>query len=155
TNDGRKIAALRADYADATTPTLQPLTFSACPPNTVGISSTFVVCGFGGATEFPASVKGKIALVSRGNSITFIDKASNAAKVGAAALVWAVSPNSTATNVATALEQTAKDLGAPGQDTTFGFGLVNALGAAKMLNPAAFGPVTGPVTGRIPGRRGH
>src|SRR5205807_8832974 len=75
--------------------------------------------------------------------------------VGAAALVWAASPNSTATNVATALEQTAKDLGTPGRDTTFGFGLVNALGAAKMLNPAAFGPVTGPVTGRIPGRRGH
>src|SRR5204863_10086448 len=79
TNDGRKIAALRADYSDAA---LKSLTFSACPPNTAGISSTFVVCGFGGAADFPASVKGKIALVSRGNSITFIDKASNAAKAG-------------------------------------------------------------------------
>jgi serine protease len=79
--------------------------------------------------------------------------------VGAAALVWAVSPNSTAGNVATALEQTAKDLGDPGKDTTYGYGLVNAYDAAKQLNPRAFGsgvtPIIGPVTGRIPGRRGH
>jgi serine protease len=235
TNDGRRIAATRAGYTDTDTPP-KPLTFSACPPNTTGISSTFVSCGFGGATDFPASVKGKIALVSRGNQITFIDKAANAAKagaigivvynnvegvlspafstaaktaaaipatapflmitqadgqallatpnvtitmgsgfekfdlldgtsmacphaVGAAALVWAVSPNSTADNVATALEQTAKDLGDPGKDTTYGYGLVNAYDAAKQLNPRAFGsgvtPVIGPVNGRIPGRRGH
>jgi subtilisin family serine protease len=77
--------------------------------------------------------------------------------VGTAALVWAVSPNSTASNVATALEQTAKDLGTPGKDNTFGFGLVDAFAAAKQLNPAAFapGPVIGPVTGRMAGRRGH
>jgi serine protease len=79
--------------------------------------------------------------------------------VGAAALVWAVSPNSTASNVATALEQTAKDLGDSGKDSVYGFGLVNAYDAAKMLNPAAFSsgvtPVTGPVHGRMAGRRGH
>ena len=234
TNDGRKIAALRADYADASDATkLVPLTYSACPPNTTGITSTFVSCGLGNPANFPATVKGKIALVQRG-TLTFIDKASNAAKagaigiivynnvdgplnaalgttaktaaaipatapflgitqadgqallatpnatitmssgfeqfayeqgtsmscpyaVGAAALVWAASPNSTAANVATALEQTAKDLGAPGKDDTFGYGLVNALDAAKMLNPSAFnpGPVIGPVTGRMAGRRGH
>jgi len=235
TNDGRKFAAKRADYKDSVT--MADLTFTACPPTTTGISGTFVFCGFGGtAADFPASVKGKIALVSRGNSVAFFDKAQNASKagaigvvvfnnvpedpeapifpgffttaktaaaipasapflmitqadgqalqatpnatitlsngfeefdllagtsmacphaVGAAALVWASSPNSTATNVATALEQTAKDLGAPGQDTTYGFGLVNALDAAKQLNPAAFGPVTGPVHGRMAGRRGH
>jgi subtilisin family serine protease len=236
TNDGRKIAALRADYADNTDPNkLVPLKFSACPPNTTGISSTFVSCGLGNPTDFPASVKGKIALVQRG-TLTFIDKAANAAKAGAigiivynnadgplgaalgttaktaaaipatapflgitqadgqallatpnvtitmsngfeqfelldgtsmacphavgtAVLVWASSPNSTATNVATALEQTAKDLGDPGTDATYGFGLVNAYDAAKMLNPSAFGsgvtPVTGPVHGRMAGRRGH
>jgi subtilisin family serine protease len=70
--------------------------------------------------------------------------------VGTAALVWAVSPNSTATNVANALEQTAKDLGTAGRDTTYGFGLVDALAAAKQLNPAAFA-----VKARQPGRRGH
>jgi serine protease len=234
-DDGRKLAATRADYVDTSTPA-QGLDFAACPPATAGISGTFVSCGFGGTTDFPASVKGKIALVSRGNSITFYDKAKNALKagataivmfnnvvedvpirpvfataatnaagiaasapflmisqadgqallatpnvkltlstgfeqfayeqgtsmacpyaVGAAALVWASSPNSTAANVATALEQTAKDLGTPGKDDVFGYGLVNALDAAKMLNPAAFGtgPVIGPVTGRMAGRRGH
>jgi subtilisin family serine protease len=230
TSDGRKIAATRADYADSTDSNkLVPLLFSACPPNTTGISSTFVVCGLGNPADFPASVKGKIALVQRG-TLTFIDKAANAAKagaigivvynnadgalnaalgttaktaaaipatapflgitqadgqsllatpnatismsngfeqfaieagtsmstphaVGAAALVWAVSPNSTATNIATALEQTAKDLGTPGQDTTYGYGIVDALAAAKRLNPSAFSP--GVVHGRIPGRRGH
>ncbi|MEA2416360.1 MAG: hypothetical protein QOI58_3017 [Thermoanaerobaculia bacterium] len=233
-DDGRNLAATRAEYVDTTT-AANPLDFAACPPATAGISGTFVSCGFGGATDFPGSVKGKIALVSRGNSITFYDKAKNALKAGAtaivmfdnvaeepirpvfataaatsaeldasapflmisqadgqallatpnakltlstgleqfayeqgtsmaspyaagaAALVWAASPNSTAANVATALEQTAKDLGAPGKDDTFGYGLVNALDAAKMLNPTAFnaGPVIGPVTGRMAGRRGH
>jgi len=239
TNDGRKFQAVRADYKDDTTK--EDLDFSACPPATTGISSTFVFCGFGGtAADFPASVKGKIALVSRGNGIAFFDKAQNAYKAGAigvvvfdnapfdpsspvspgfftkatsaasipasapflfisqadgqalqatpnatitmtsgyetyellagtsmasphaagtAALVWAVSPNSTADNVITALEQTAKDLGDPGKDNTFGYGLVNAYDAAKMLNAAAFGsgatPGTGPVHGRLPGRRGH
>jgi len=236
TSDGRKIAATRADYADATDPTtLKPLTFSACPPGTTGITSTFVSCGIGNPADFPASVKGKIALVQRG-TLTFIDKASNASKagaigiivynntdgtlnaalgttaktaatipatapflgitqadgqallatpnatitmtsgfesfelldgtsmacphaVGAAALVWAVSPNSTNHNVATALEQTAKDLGASGKDTVYGYGLVNAYDAAKQLNPAAFSsggsPGSGPVQGRFAGRRGH
>jgi subtilisin family serine protease len=228
TGDGRKFGGVRADYVDSATN--GDLTFTACPPPTNGISGTFVNSGFGNPADFPASVKGKIALVSRG-TLTFFDKAQNAAKagaigiivydnapvdpanpfspgfftsatsaatipatapflgisqadgqallatpnatvtfsngfetfaleagtsmatphaVGAAALVWAVSPNSTNTNVATALEQTAKDLGAPGQDTTYGFGLVDAAAAAKQLNPAPFA-----VKARQPGRRGH
>ncbi|MEA2327195.1 MAG: hypothetical protein QOE68_2154, partial [Thermoanaerobaculia bacterium] len=42
-------------------------------------------------------------------------------------------------------------------DTIYGYGLVDAYAAAKMLNPAAFstGPATGPVHGRMAGRRGH
>ena len=72
--------------------------------------------------------------------------------VGAAALVWATSPNSTAGNVTTALEQTAKDLGDPGRDDTYGNGLVDAFAAAKQLNPGAF---SGAVHGRFAGRRGH
>lgn len=70
--------------------------------------------------------------------------------VGTAALVWATSPNSTAGNIATALEQTAKDLGTPGKDNTYGFGLVSAYDAARLLNPAAFA-----VHARMAGRRGH
>jgi serine protease len=228
TNGGQKFSAVRADYKDDTTKS--DLTFAACPPSTAGISSTFVNCGIGNPADFPTSVKGKIALVSRG-TLTFFDKAQNASKAGAigivvydnapidpanpflpgfftsaksaaaipatapflgisqadgqallatpnatitmgtgferfayeqgtsmscpyaagaAALVWAASPNSTATNVATALEQTARDLGAPGQDDTFGYGLIDAYSAARLLNPGAFA-----VHARLQGRRGH
>ena len=200
----------------------------------------FVYCGIGNPADFPASVKGNIALIERG-TLTFAQKAKNAKAAGAAAaiiynnvaagdtsgngglfggtlgtltsstlvpytvsmsqedglalkatanatitfqsggiqtfalyqgtsmatphaagvaaLVWAVAPTAPASAIANAMEQTAIDLGTPGFDTTFGNGLVNALNAAKQLNPAAFGygvqPSTAPVQGRIPGRRGH
>lgn len=79
---------------------------------------------------------------------------------GVAALVWSVAPNATAAAVKQALVSTAHDLGVPGVDSYYGNGLVDALAAAKLLNPSAFGngaqqPPQPPVTGRIPGRRGH
>jgi subtilisin family serine protease len=227
TNDSRKLAGLRAEYTDDAGQNA-PLTFAACPPGTTGITGTYVNCAMGGATDFPASVKGKIALVQRGTN-TFYDKAQNAAKAGAigivlydnkvedtpfqpvfatsaktaatipasapflmisqadgqsllatpnvtltfnngfeqfallsgtsmatphavgvAALVWATSPNSTADNVSTAIEQTALDLGASGKDNTYGYGLVSAYHAAIRLNAAAFGGKS-----RIEGRRGR
>lgn len=78
---------------------------------------------------------------------------------GVAALVWSVAPSATPGSVANAMETTATDLGAAGFDTVYGNGLVNAINAAKQLNPAAFGsgvtPTPTPVTGRRPGRRGH
>jgi serine protease len=204
------------------------------------VSGNFVFCGFGGsASEFPASVQGKVALISRGpagaNGVKFVDKAKNAMTAGAigvivynnvdptgpfapafgnfataslvpsflpfvfieqadglaiknspnatvtlgfgyegwalesgtsmstphatavAALVWAAAPNASATDVANAVINTAKDLGDVGVDNVYGHGLVNALDAAKLLNPGAFGgtPTPTPKTGRPPGRRGH
>jgi subtilisin family serine protease len=70
--------------------------------------------------------------------------------VGVAALVWSVSPTASASAVKTALFNSATDLGATGRDTTFGFGLLDAYGAARLLNPGAFA-----VHGRMAGRRGH
>lgn len=77
-----------------------------------------------------------------------------------AALAWSVAPDATATTVANAVINTAKDLGDPGVDNVYGHGLVNALDAAKQLNPAAFGssatpPPHAPSGGRAPGRRRH
>ncbi|HYS55023.1 MAG TPA: S8 family serine peptidase [Thermoanaerobaculia bacterium] len=76
-----------------------------------------------------------------------------------AALVWAAAPNASPADVANAVINTATDLGDAGVDTVYGHGLVNALDAAKQLNPAAFGsggtPAPTPPTGRSPGRRGH
>lgn len=73
-----------------------------------------------------------------------------------AALVWAVAPNASATDVTNAVINDAKDLGDAGTDTVYGHGLVNALDAAKQLNPGAFGPpAPTPPTGRAPGRGRH
>jgi subtilisin family serine protease len=76
-----------------------------------------------------------------------------------AALVWSVAPNVNAATVKAALLSTAHDLGDAGIDNFYGYGLVDALAAAKQLNPALFGngaqPPQQPVTGRVPGRRGH
>src|SRR5258708_2986859 len=47
-------------------------------------SGPFVFCGFGGtASEFPVSVSGKIALISRGNGVNFATKMANAKAAGA------------------------------------------------------------------------
>jgi len=79
--------------------------------------------------------------------------------VGTAALVWACAPNATATDVANAMEQTATDLGTPGFDNVYGYGLINAAAAVKMLTPSLVlqggKPLAPPFTGRAPGRRGH
>ncbi|MEA2343947.1 MAG: hypothetical protein QOF63_2116 [Thermoanaerobaculia bacterium] len=70
--------------------------------------------------------------------------------VGVAALAWSAAPAASAAAVKTALFNSATDLGAAGRDTTFGFGLLDAYGAARLLNPAAF-----QVHARLQGRRGH
>jgi subtilisin family serine protease len=57
---------------------------------------------------------------------------------GVAALIWAAAPAASAAEVLQAMKETATDLGAKGYDNVYGNGLVNALDAAKRLNPAAF-----------------
>jgi subtilisin family serine protease len=71
---------------------------------------------------------------------------------GAAALLWAVAPAATPQQLVTALTNTVTDLGDPGPDSKFGAGVINILGAAKMLAPHAFGGLT---TGRPVGKRGR
>jgi subtilisin family serine protease len=58
---------------------------------------------------------------------------------GVAALAWSLAPNATAKQVAAALRGSAIDLGPPGVDDYYGFGMVDALAAARWLAPAAFG----------------
>jgi serine protease len=70
--------------------------------------------------------------------------------VGVAALAWSAAPTASAAAVKAALFNSATDLGTAGKDNTFGFGLLDAYGAARLLNPGAF-----LVTGRMAGRRGH
>jgi serine protease len=57
---------------------------------------------------------------------------------GVAALVWALAPNASAAMVRNALEQGAKDIGGPGFDTVFGFGVVDAYQSVRILSPEVF-----------------
>ncbi|HYO54750.1 S8 family serine peptidase [Archangium sp.] len=52
---------------------------------------------------------------------------------GVAALVWSARPTLTATEVRSLLERTAKDLGEPGHDPRYGYGLVQAKAALDAL----------------------
>ena len=193
------------------------------------ITGEYVYCGFGRPEDFPSSVKGRIALISRGADVRFADKARRAKEagaiavaifnndgssinwtlgseddpstqtyewpvtvgiamkagqtlaarnsgtitvgtepddygekdgtsmacphvVGAAALLWTLAPNATAQNVVHALQSTATDLGDPGQDSVYGFGVINVSAAAHALAPGAFDPPP-PPTGRRRGVR--
>lgn len=53
---------------------------------------------------------------------------------GAAALMFAVQPSITAAQVRDILQRTATDIGAPGRDTTFGYGLINLVAAFAELD---------------------
>lgn len=193
------------------------------------VTGSFVYCGLGKPEDFPPSVKGRIALIRRGE-ITFALKTRRAKEAGAiavviannntdplaftlfdlndpttelyewpvtiavsqadgdrllartdtmvtianraddyetkngtsmasphaaavAALVWSVAPTATAAEVRNALIMTARDLGSAGFDSQFGHGVVNALEAAKMMNPAAFGAPSKPADDAPSGRR--
>jgi serine protease len=57
---------------------------------------------------------------------------------GAAALIWSLAPKANAELVRDALRSTAIDLGPPGFDLNYGYGMVDALAAAKRIAPAVF-----------------
>lgn len=185
-------------------------------------NGTYVACGLGNPEDFPTGVRGKIALIRRGE-ITFNQKVRNAEAAGAvavviynkdesdfrlwtllrpdcesidgcddpthawpvvlaisatdgqrllddasrtidmgswlddytilsgtsmatphvagaAALVWSLSPSSSAERVRDVLKSTTADLGPPGFDLTYGYGLINAYEAARKLAPSRFEP---------------
>ncbi|TWI14410.1 S8 family serine peptidase [Aerolutibacter ruishenii] len=78
---------------------------------------------------------------------------------GVAALVWSAKPGATSQQVRDALTSTARDLGTPGRDVEFGYGLVQAFDAAEKLlggaggtPPAAPAGLTGTSNGTVKGR---
>jgi subtilisin family serine protease len=73
--------------------------------------------------------------------------------VGAAALVWSAAPQLNASQVRDALYISARDFGMPGWDSVFGYGLVDAFAAAKLVAPQQFGIASPPNTAVPPARR--
>jgi len=70
-------------------------------------------------------------------------------------MLWSLAPAMRAPDLIKVMETSAHDLGKPGYDTIYGYGLLDALEAAKRVAPSAFGlpsqPPPPPPTGR---RRG-
>jgi serine protease len=58
---------------------------------------------------------------------------------GIVALIWSLAPDATAERVREAITSSAQDLGTPGFDSTYGFGLIDALAAGRALAPWRFG----------------
>jgi hypothetical protein len=87
-------------------------------------------------------------------ALGFMQKASGTSMAtpfvsGSAALVWSAHPSWTATDVADALENTAQDLGSPGKDASYGYGLVRpdlALDATGSAPPTSTPPATETIT---------
>ncbi|MBK5258743.1 MAG: S8 family serine peptidase [Thermoanaerobaculia bacterium] len=74
---------------------------------------------------------------------------------GTAALVWSLAPKATAEQIRLAMKLTAFDIGAPGYDTVYGYGRVDALKAAQYVAPSEFGvppPPPPPHNRRRPGQ---
>jgi subtilisin family serine protease len=69
---------------------------------------------------------------------------------GVAALVWSNNPGWTHTQIRTALDSSAEDLGVAGRDTSFGFGLIRAQAALAYLNGAP-APTATPTRTPTPG----
>ena len=69
--------------AGGTTYATTPFTYTGLTP---GVSGNLVDCGIGNPADFPAAVRGNIALISRG-TLTFATKAANAKAAGATAVI--------------------------------------------------------------------
>jgi subtilisin family serine protease len=71
---------------------------------------------------------------------------------GAIALIWSLQPSASAQRVRDALLSTTIDLGPPGFDPSYGYGLINTIDAAMRLAPGEFQPVKPPQPPRDRGR---
>ena len=66
---------------------------------------------------------------------------------GVAALLWSLAPTASAVDIRNAMVLNTEDIGDPGVDLLTGWGVIDALSAAKFLSPGAFGinpPPAGP-----------
>ncbi|MCU0634265.1 MAG: S8 family serine peptidase [Gemmatimonadaceae bacterium] len=106
------------------------------------IGTTIDLASPGGTFRFGVGSTGIASttynFVARAANYTYYSGTSMAAPhvTGVAALIAAQNPSFTATQIRARLEQTATDMGAPGRDNVYGFGLVNARAALTGSMPS-------------------
>jgi len=64
---------------------------------------------------------------------------------GLAALIWSIRPDLSVDQVRNVIQTTAKDLGAPGWDSNYGYGRIDALAALRAISPPA-APTLSPIS---------
>ncbi len=121
----------------------QPCTGAAVPPNPILTISLSQEDGQSLKTRAGQTVTLSLGSVSDYGTLNGTSMATPHVS-GVIALLISVDPDGTPQQIIDALEQTAVDLGDPGRDTVYGFGLVNAYGAARMLAPQRFVSTGGP-----------
>jgi serine protease len=102
---------------------------STIPAISISDTDGLVLAGKVGQT---ATVSSSVTL---GSGYAYYDGTSMATPhvSGVAALIWSGAPGKSNVEVRTALQRSAEDLGAPGRDTSYGFGLINAVNALQYL----------------------
>ncbi|MGZ7078508.1 MAG: S8 family serine peptidase [Thermoanaerobaculia bacterium] len=103
------------------------------------------------------ATSGPVAESFRGEDYTMLSGTSMATPhvSAVAALLWSLAPDATVSDLKRAIDMTTRDLGKPGYDAFYGFGLVDALAAAKQIAPNAFGlPTPAPLLPPSGRRRG-
>lgn len=124
--------------SDGTVMDVTPLTGSPLGE----VHGEYIVCGFGHPSDFPATVKGKIAVVLRGD-IEFKEKARNAKAAGASAVIVVSRPGDPDNVARWSLVDVCDSNGVCGPDPTllaFDWPLTLGVGAdqgAEILNGAA------------------
>lgn len=129
------------------------ISFPANHPRVLAVGCTDAAdarCSFGSAGAGMVAAPGKAILsTTMGNKYGLNSGTSMSAPhvSGAAALALAANPSLSNARLRALIESTAKDLGAPGQDTQFGHGLLDmgALVAAATGNATAPAPAPAPI----------
>jgi serine protease len=103
-------------------------------PVTIGISQA-------DGQKLLSSIGSQITVTDRADDYESLSGTSMATPhaVGVAALAWSAAPALSASQIASALEQDADDLGPAGFDPAYGNGLIDALNATKAVAPSKFG----------------
>ncbi len=138
-----------------------PIIYPAAYPNVLAVAATDSGDNWGNFSEYQPYVgvaAPGVAIYSTllGGSYGSMSGTSMATPYvsGLAALLWSFSPSFTADQIASTLEATADDLGAPGRDDYFGYGRINAgraLGSvALQVSPATTIVMVGDNAGPLP-----